>query len=295
MRQGRVPSAHGGRHFPMTAHSQRTPKPGEGKTYSLFGDQQETDGYYDRIRVLADSFAEGVPDLHRLLESVQKQSSSRRRLSRLALQAANDSKEASLIRTLRDQLSHCTVNVSSHLRGLTLAERWDRVLATSEEQYHHYMLEVELVNRLNAVSFSRCEMRLAFLPHCLHDQSVTCKSVVRGEDHVCKGCSKTCMLNAVSKLLRRHRVTPYIWMTANLRSLLRRLHTEGKTVAVLGIACIPELVRGMRTCMRAGVPVIGLPLDANRCARWWGQFYPNSANLQELERLLLRAERFDDC
>ncbi|MCC6397810.1 MAG: DUF116 domain-containing protein [Bacteroidetes bacterium] len=250
---------------------------------------------FDRIRVLADGLAEEVPDLRCLLESVQKSSGSRRRLRRLALRAANDSKEASLVRTLRDQLSPYTVNVPSHLRGLSLAERWDRVLATSEEQYHHYMLEVELVNRLNAATFSRCEMRLAFLPHCLHDQSVTCKSVVRGEDHMCKGCSKMCVLNAVSKLLRRHRVTPYIWMTANLRSLLRRLHKEGKTVAVLGIACVPELVRGMRTCMHAGVPVMGLPLDANRCARWWGRFYPNSANLQELERLLLKSEQFDDC
>jgi hypothetical protein len=77
-------------------------------------------------------------------------------------------------------------------------------------------------------------------------------------------------------------------MTANLRSLFRRLNKEGKTVGVLGVACIPELVRGMRMCMRAGVPVIGLPLDANRCARWWGQFYPNTLNLEELDRLLKR-------
>jgi len=57
-------------------------------------------------------------------------------------------------------------------------------------------------------------------------------------------------------------------------------------VGVLGMACIPELVRGMRMCMRANVPVVGLPLDANRCARWWGQFHPNSVNLRELEILL---------
>lgn len=78
----------------------------------------------------------------------------------------------------------------------------------------------------------------------------------------------------------------YIWMTANLQSLLRRLRKEGKMVGVLGIACIPELVRGMRMCMRANVPVVGLPLDANRCARWWGQFQANSVNLRELEILL---------
>jgi hypothetical protein len=75
-------------------------------------------------------------------------------------------------------------------------------------------------------------------------------------------------------------------MTANLKSLLNRLRKEGKKVGVLGIACIPELVNGMRMCMRAGVPVVGVPLDANRCARWWGEFHPNSVNIRVLESLL---------
>jgi hypothetical protein len=90
----------------------------------------------------------------------------------------------------------------------------------------------------------------------------------------------------VSKLLRRHGVIPYIWRTANLQSLFRRLRKEGKRVGVVGVACVPELVNGMRLCARANVPVIGMPLDANRCARWWGSFYPNTVNIRELERLL---------
>jgi hypothetical protein len=90
----------------------------------------------------------------------------------------------------------------------------------------------------------------------------------------------------VSKLLRRHGVVPYIWMSANLAALFRRLRKKGKTVGVLGIACIPELVSGMRKCAKADVPVTGVPLDANRCARWWGEFYPNSVSIPELERIL---------
>jgi len=38
--------------------------------------------------------------------------------------------------------------------------------------------------------------------------------------------------------------------------------------------------------MRAGVPVVGVPLDANRCARWWGEFHPNAVNLNILQTLL---------
>jgi hypothetical protein len=75
-------------------------------------------------------------------------------------------------------------------------------------------------------------------------------------------------------------------MTANLRSLFRKLHKEGKHLGVLGIACIPELVSGMRKCAGAAVPVVGIPLDANRCARWWGEFHYNTVNLHQLEKLL---------
>jgi hypothetical protein len=258
----------------------------EGKTYSLFGSDSDTNAYYCRIRALADSVLRRGTSLEDLLSGIRKWSRNKRQLKKWARRTSDSTRESLLVRTLKEQLSQYTVNVASHLMGLSLTQRWDRVLATSEEQYQFHMLEVELVNRLNVAAFRTCDTRLALLPHCLHDLTVTCQSVHRGEDRVCKGCSKACKLNAVSKLLRRHGVTPYIWMTANLQSLLRRLRREGKMVGVLGIACIPELVRGQRKCMRAGVPVVGLPLDANRCARWWGEFYPNSVNLRELESLL---------
>ena len=43
---------------------------------------------------------------------------------------------------------------------------------------------------------------------------------------------------------------------------------------------------GPLLCARGRVPVFGLPLDANRCARWLGDFYPNTASLARLEALL---------
>ena len=61
---------------------------------------------------------------------------------------------------------------------------------------------------------------------------------------------------------------------------------ERRSFSVLGIACIPELTWGMRTCRKKDIPVIGIPLNANRCVRWFGEFFPNSIDLVELERLL---------
>ena len=73
-------------------------------------------------------------------------------------------------------------------------------------------------------------------------------------------------------------------MSANLRSIAKQNHN--KSLGVLGIACIPELVRGMRSCMKKNLSVVGIPLDANRCVRWMGNFNPNSVNLEMLESLV---------
>jgi hypothetical protein len=86
---------------------------------------------------------------------------------------------------------------------------------------------------------------------------------------------------AAGRLLRRHHARPYIWMDADLKRLLREKAAAPGGLGVLGIACIPELVAGMRLCARAG-----LPLDANHCARWLGEFLPNTVSLGRLEPLV---------
>jgi hypothetical protein len=75
-------------------------------------------------------------------------------------------------------------------------------------------------------------------------------------------------------------------MTSNLRTIARNNYKEKKSLGVLGIACIPELIRGMRACQKKGLPVIGMPLDANRCIRWMGDFNPNSINLEMLKKIM---------
>ena len=60
--------------------------------------------------------------------------------------------------------------------------------------------------------------------------------------------SKNCYVNSASKILKDYKVEPYIWMTATQRKLFQE--TEGKKGLGVGIACIPELIRGMRTCMK---------------------------------------------
>ena len=256
----------------------------EGKTYSLRLRETNSDRYYDLIAALADKCLQQVPDPKTLLANLQALTKSRRRLKRIASDRSG-SPESRLIELLRQHLSAYTTGVQAHLRERRGFLRWGGTLSTSEEQYHLYMIEIEVTNRFNMSPFNLAETKLAFLPHCRRDLEATCKAAQRDVDYVCKGCTDGCSVNLTSKLLRRHRVKPYIWMTANLQAIFRKARKEGDRIGVLGIACVPELVRGMRLCMGRAVPVVGIPLDANRCSRWWGEFYWNGVNLRKLESL----------
>jgi len=179
-----------------------------------------------------------------------------------------------------------TANAEEHLKHIPLSKLWDRRIATSREQYHLYMLEVELTNRLNNLEFKRAERKIALMPYCLQDFTVDCRSEKLGFDYQCRHCSAGCFQNHSSNILKDNNIEPYIWQSGNMKQLAKETLNEKKRFAVLGIACIPELINGMRVCRKNSIPVVGLPLNANRCIRWFGKFFPNSVDLAELRKLV---------
>jgi hypothetical protein len=176
--------------------------------------------------------------------------------------------------------------VKTHLRTLPLSQRFDKTLRTNEEQYRLYMLEIELVNRIHKDTFKHSEYKFALIAHCLRDFRPDCRSVSGDIESVCKGCTEDCFINLGSLLLKKYEIHPYISVTMDLEKLFKKLKEEHKSVGALGIACVPELVNGMRLCMKLGIPPVGIPLDANRCSRWMRECKESSFNLQELEELI---------
>ncbi len=172
------------------------------------------------------------------------------------------------------------------MRTLPLSQRFDSTLRTKEEQYHLYMLEIELVNRIYKESFKHSEYKFALIAHCLRDFRPDCRSVSGDIESICKGCTKECFIHLGSLLLKKYGIRPYISVTMDLEELFKRLKAKHQSIGALGIACVPELVNGMRLCIQLDIPPVGVPLDANRCARWMKQVHESSFNLIELENLI---------
>jgi hypothetical protein len=112
--------------------------------------------------------------------------------------------------TLRQSLSIYTRKVSDHLQNLPRAKRLDETLATTEEQYHLYMLEIELVNRIYREEFKRAAYKFALIAHCLRDFRPECRSVAGDIEAECRGCTEDCFIHLGSVLLRKYGIKPYI-------------------------------------------------------------------------------------
>jgi len=260
--------------------------PVTGKTYSLFGQADSTAGYYRTIRDLADMVVAMHPDTRQLVDRLQRFSRRKKRLKD-ALKHKNHGDLMSEILNLVDPpLKKYTENTEQHLKKLPLTKIWDRRLATSREQYHLFMLEIELTNRIFQEEFRKAYRKIALLPYCLQDFSVNCRYEKEGFDYQCRHCSAKCFQNHASMILKANNIEPYIWSGGNMKKLARNTAEEKRTFGVLGIACVPELTFGMRSCRERGIPVVGVPLNANRCIRWFGEFFPNSVDLSELDRLV---------
>ena len=259
-----------------------------GKTYSLFGNEPKTESYYRKISTLADRVLGKSPDILDLVKALERASRNKRFLKKQLRTSGTPGNELIhfVVTAAHDLLTPHTALVNAHLQELSFLKRWDGTLFTSEEQYHLYMLLVELANRAWKESFRAAKRKIAFLPYCLRDLGAHCRSGPGELDYVCRACSKNCFVNRVSALLRENRIEPYLWMNASLKSLLKGLRDREGSIGVLGVACIPELMRGMRLCIGLNVPVVGIPLNANRCMRWMGAFHPTSVDLEALNKLV---------
>jgi hypothetical protein len=263
-------------------------KPLYGKTYSLFGQDTSTEPFYRKISALADEILEhlSIPETQ-ALEYIQALSRNKRKLRMAAAKSPGYSTLTDLMHGLDGELAKYTPGVEQHLKEVSLHKYiTDKELLTSREQYYLYMIEFELVNRVHRERFGKANFRIALLPYCLKERQTDCKAAPDEIDDTCRGCLATCYINKLSKLLRDHDVSPYIWSRTSLRAMFGKLITKHGSIGVLGIACVVELIRGMRLCMKANLPVMGIPLNANRCSRWMNGFFETSVDLMALEKLL---------
>lgn len=192
-----------------------------------------------------------------------------------------------MLELIDHELFEYVPGLQQHLKEVSLVKFLrDREMLISKEQYYLYMIEFELVNRVHKKEFMDVDFRIALLPYCLKESQSNCKASPDEIDYICRGCLKTCAINKLGKILKDHGINPYILSRGRLKSMFQKLHKKNGSIGVFGVACVVELIQGMRFCMEAKLPVMGIPLNANRCPRWMGDFLDTSVDLSAIKNLL---------
>jgi len=257
-----------------------------GKTYSLYAGKAGTGQYYRLIRKLLNQFLRKCPDEGELLRQIQHAGGKNLLIKSLSGKQIDKPLVAFVKNTLQEALPVYTTGVKQHLKNIPLKKKLDPIIRTKEHQYHLYMIEIELVNRIYKESFKNSSYKFALIAHCLRDFRPECKSESGDYESVCKGCTKDCFIHLGGELLKKYDIHPYISVSMDLDKIFEKIKSDHGSVGALGIACVPELAMGMRLCIKFGIPPVGIPLDANRCARWMKVAHENSFNIEELEKLL---------
>ena len=261
----------------------------QGKTYTLCADDGGSKKYYEDVRRLLSDILDkalGENEKEKELLQIIRQMSTRSILRGFSKNPAYKDIQKAILTAISTRLSPYTTNVAPHLRGRSISERFDSIISTKEYQYHLYMLEIELTNRLYAEKFKNSIYRFALIAHCLRDFRPDCRAEPGVVEELCKSCTKECYIHLAGVLMNSYGIDPYISVEMDQEKLFRKLKADHQSIGALGIACIPELVGGMRLCISLGIPAVGIPLDANRCSRWMDKALENTFSLKELERLL---------
>ena len=264
-------------------------KPIQGKTYSLYGKGSSTLEFYADISRLTDELLSTFDSPERvLLDLVRKASRKRIKLRRSIRRQPEQSELAYILKRAKGVMSDYLGEVEKHNKSVSLRRHLsDPDLLTPREHYYLYMIEYELVNRLHLETFKKASFKIALLPYCLKESHTNCKAMQDEIDYQCNGCLKTCYINRIGAILRKQDINPYILSRGRVSSLLKGLFEKHGSIGVMGIACLVELVMGMRLCMKSGLPVIGIPLNANRCPRWMGSMHDTSIDLAAIENLIM--------
>lgn len=269
----------------MTEH-RNVSRPVKGRTYSLYGNEIGTGHYYRLIRELTDSFLNKCPDEKDLLLTVQKAGGKSLFINRFSGKRPDRRLVSFIKETLRSSLSVYTTGVKQHLKNVPVSQKLDPIILTKEYQYHLYMVEIELINRIYREAFRNSTYKFALIAHCLRDFRPGCRAVSGDYESVCSACTEDCFIHLGSTLLKKYNIHPYISVSIDLDKLFKQIKSEHGSIGALGIACVPELAMGMRLCIKLGIPPVGIPLDANRCSRWMKKAHESSFNIEELEKLL---------
>ena len=131
------------------------------------------------------------------------------------------------------------------------------------------MFAAEVMNREFRRGFAAAEKKVVLLPACMsHPGRGSCRAAESDGSLACSGCTASCQVNILTKALAPYHVgTSLIPHSSGFSRYLKRW--EGAGTALVGVACVLNLLRGGYEMRGLGIPAQCVFLDYSGCAKHW--------------------------
>lgn len=150
--------------------------------------------------------------------------------------------------------------------------------------YQFHILKIEFLNKTYRDKFKSKEKKILILPKCLRKyQDERCKARINEDISyaVCSKCTKTCNINTITELAEGDNIPIYFGLSPypDLSIILRKIKNKYHNFGIIGVACIPELYKGMVIAIEHNIPPQGILLNYNGCEK-------TDVNLKRLKQIL---------
>lgn len=185
-------------------------------------------------------------------------------------------------------LGKYTLNVDHFIKSNRdyYKNREDRLLCLRKEnEYHLNMIGAGIMNDALRSEYLKTKRKVVLLPTCM--RGVTdkeCKATYSGLVRECTGCRSDCNIGIVKQTLKKE--TQSLFLVPHSSDFSRFLKKwKGQTdTALIGVACVPNLIMGGYEMQSLGIPSQCVFLDFCGCLKHWSPNKPISTNL-DLSRL----------
>ncbi|HWI62781.1 MAG TPA: DUF116 domain-containing protein [Symbiobacteriaceae bacterium] len=188
-------------------------------------------------------------------------------------------------------LGHYTEGVGRFLDEEYPCHRWrEDVIFTGRKpvEYHLNMVGAEIMNRSFRADFESRPRKLVLVPACMRAlPEEECKAEPSGMGLRCAACEPKCRVHQLTRLGEKHgfgvRILPH-------ESDFAAGDGGGaglSDVAIVGVACVTNLVAGGWKAQSLGLPAQCVLLDYAGCSGHWDEEgIPTEINIRQLKRIL---------
>jgi hypothetical protein len=185
-------------------------------------------------------------------------------------------------------LGSYTTNVSHFIERNApfYTHREDRLLCLrAESEYHLNMVGAQIMNDALSSSFRDTQKKVVLLPTCMRSvPEANCKALSDDLVRECIGCNADCNVGCVKRSLNNPLHTVFlIPHSSNFSRFLRKWQGQ-KDTALIGVACVPNLIMGGYEMQSLGISSQCVFLDYCGCQKHWSPIHPIATNL-DLNRL----------